>query len=192
MAWALIGATACLLLAFAKGHPPGLAFVPVVIIVWVAGHGLLWLSRKAAVRGKHLVGEDERATTKWPVPVILLVLACGFVFFVGLALILSMSIFRSGNLTDLGTILAFWIPPSVCFFGILLRRNWARILAGCGLLVLAALPSYEIVLSLKHGYTRSLTGWGIVIVVISVLLFLGQHILRSTRIKAFFRWKVQG
>jgi len=185
--WAVIGAGLCILLATSKGgHPPGLVLVPVVIVIWLAGHALLWVSRKLAIRGKYLADTRNSAGGKWPVVLILLVLISGVIFIFGLFGIAWQVLFEHDRLRELVVPLAFWIPVSLCFFGILLRQNWSRILAGGGLIFIAVVLVKEMVESLMRGYRNSNSEWAMAIVISIVLVLFGQYILRSSRIKAFY------
>ena len=83
--WVIIGAGSCILLAAAKGgHPPGLVFVPVAAAIWLAGHLLLWMSHRLAIRGKRLAESRNIASGKWPLTIIFLVLGFGAIFIFGL------------------------------------------------------------------------------------------------------------
>jgi hypothetical protein len=187
VAWAIIGAGVCILLAFARGgHPPGIVFIPVAAVIWLAGHMLLWASRKLAVRGKNRADNRSDVSGKWPAMIILLVFICGVVFIVGLFGIVWQVISERDWLREIAIPLLIWIPSSLCFFGILLRQDWSRLLAGSGLIVLAVILLYEMIMSLMRGYQNSITEWVIVIAVFGLLIFFGQYILRSSSIKTFY------
>jgi len=187
VAWAIIGASVCILLATAKGgHPPGLAFVPIAAVIWLAVHMLFWVSRKLAIRGKDLADNRNVVSGKWPPTIILLVFIFGIVFIVGLFAIVWHVLSGRDWPRELAILLAVWIPSSSCFFGILLRQNWSRILAGSGLIVVAVILLYEMFASLMRGYQNSTTEWVIVIAIFGLLVLFGQYILRSSNIKAFY------
>ena len=187
VAWAIIGASVCILLATAKGgHPPGLVFIPIAAVIWLAGHMLLWVSRKLAIRGKDLADNRSVASGKWPPTIILLVFISGIVFIVGLFAIVWQVLFEHDWLRELAVPLAVWIPSSLCFFGILLRQDWSRILAGSGLVVVAVILLYEMIASFLRGYQNSTTEWVIAIAIFGLLILFGQYILRSSSIKAFY------
>jgi hypothetical protein len=187
VAWAIIGASVCILLATAKGgHPPGLVFVPIAAVIWLAGHMLLWVSRKLAIRGKDLADNRNVASGKWPPAIILLVFISGIFFIVGLFAIVWQVLSERDWLRELAIPLAVWIPSSLCFLGILLRQDWSRILAGSGLIAVAVILLYEMIASFMRGYQNSITEWVIVIAIFGLLILLGQYILRSSSIKAFY------
>ena len=187
VAWAIIGAGVCILLAFATGgHPPGIVFVPVAAVIWLAGHVLLWASRKLAVRGKNLADSRSDVSGKWPATITLLVFICGVVFIVGLFAIAWQVIFERDRLGELAIPLAIWIPTSLCFFGILMRQDWSRLLAGSGSILIAVVLLYEMIMSLMRGYQNPISEWVIVIAIFAVLIFFGQYIFRSSSIRAFY------
>ncbi len=185
--WAIIGAGSCIFLATAKGgHPPGLVFVPVAAVIWLAGHSLLWVSHKLAIRGRRLAESRNIASGKWPLAIIFLVLVFGVIFIFGLFGIIWQVIFERDALLELVIPVSYWIPSSICFFGILLRQDWSRILAGSGFLLLAAILLFEMVASAMRAYRNSITEWAMVIVIFILLVLFGQYVLRSEKIKAFY------
>ena len=175
------------MLATAKGgHPPGLVFIPVAAVIWLAGHVLLWVSRKLAIRGKDLADNRNVVSGKWPPTIILLVFIFGVIFIVGLSGIVWQVLFERDWLRELAIPLTVWIPSSLCFFGILLRQDWSRILAGSGFIVVAVILLYEMIASFVRGYQNSTTEWVIVVAIFGLLILFGQYILRSSSIKAFY------
>ncbi len=185
--WAIIGASSCILLAAAKGgHPPGLVFVPVAAAIWLAGHLLLWVGHKLAIRGKNLAESKNIASGKWPVTIILLAIVCGAIFIFGLFGIIWQLLFERDWRRELALPLLYWIPTSLCFFGILLRRDWSRILAGGGFMLVAAILLFEMAASAMRGYRNSTIEWLMVIAIFFLLVLIGLTVLRSPKIKAFY------
>ena len=185
--WAILGAAICILLATAKGgHPPALVLIPVAATMWLAGHGLLWTSQKLIVRGKHFADSRDTGSGYWPLAIILLVILSGIVFIFGLFGIVWQVSFGRDWLREMAVPLAVWMPFSLCFFGILLRQDWSRLLAGSGFIVAALILLAEMIASHMRGYRNPATEWVIVIVMFALLILLGQYILRSARIKAFY------
>ncbi len=185
--WAIIGTSSCILLAAARGgHPPGLVFIPVAVAIWLAGHLLLWMSHRFAIRGKKLAESRNIASGKWPLTIIFLVLVFGVIFIFGLFGIIWQVLFERDALLELAIPLSYWIPSSICFFGILLRQDWSRILAGSGFLLLAAILLFEMAASAMRDYRNSITEWVMVIAIFILLVLFGQYVLRSAKIKAFY------
>ena len=184
--WAIVGASICILLATAKGgHPPGLVFVPIAAVIWLAGHIVLWVSRKLAIRGKNIADAMNGTGGKWPLILIPLVIIFGVVFVFGLFWIIWQVSFERDWQRELTVPLAFWIPSSLCFFGILLRQYWSRILIGSGFIVIGVILLYEMIASFMRGYRNSNTEWMMVIALFVILVLFGSYILRSPSIKAF-------
>lgn len=175
------------LLVTAKGgHPPGLVLVPVVAAIWLAGHVFLWGSHKLAIRGKYLADDKNTSSGKWPLAIIFLIFIFGLIFFFGLFGILWQIFSQRDWLRGLAIPLAVWIPSSLCFFGIVLRHDWSRLLAGSGFIVLAIILLYEMIASFMRGYRNSSAEWAIAIVIFVLLSLFGQYVLRSSSIKTFF------
>ena len=187
IAWAIVWATICILLATAAGgHPPGIVFIPVAAAIWLAGHGLLWVSRKLVIRGKCIADNKNIASDKWPLAIILLAFISGIVFIFGLFGIVWQVLSERDWIRQLPIPFAVWIPSSLCFFGILLRQDWSRILAGSGFIVVAVILLYEMIASFVRGYQNSTTEWVIAVAIFGLLIWFGQYILRSSGIKAFY------
>ena len=183
----MLGIGVCVLLLSATGgHPPGIVFVPVAVIVWLAGHAVLAISRSLVRRGNVASSATDGAGVKWPPAIVVLTFLLGLIFFLGLILIVAQVLFERKSLVYMAIPLACWVPASLCFFGMLLRKRWAQLIAGSGLIVVALILVYEMIRSLTHGYRNSTTEWILATAVAAALIFAGQYILRSARIKAFF------
>jgi hypothetical protein len=133
--------------------------VTTALIFWLLGHLLLWIifeiiGQGRAGQGRKLKTDTETNIKSWPLSLLILTVLLGGVFIFGAMAIILLIVLENDCLSDMPTILALWLPPSLCFIGILLRKPWSRALAGGGFIALA--------------------------------LFIGQHILRSPRIKAFY------
>jgi hypothetical protein len=186
-ALAIVGAGICILLAATGGgHPPGIVLVPIAAAIWLAVHGLLWVSHKLAIRGKHLADNSNIASGKWPLAIVVLVFITGIVFIFGLFGIVWQVLSERNWLRKLPIPFAVWIPSSLCFFGILLRQDWSRILAGGGFIIVAVVLLYDLIAGFMRDYRYSIIEWLIFIAIFVLLILLGQYILRSSRIKAFF------
>ena len=147
---------------------------------------MLLVSRKLAIRGRHSAENRNITSGNWPLPIILLALFFGIVFFFGVLGIGWQVFIARDGLRGLAVPLAYWVPASLCFFGILLRQDWSRILAGSGFVVVAVILLYEMIASFTRGYRNSATEWVMVIVMFILLILFGYYILRSSGIKAFY------
>ncbi len=185
--WAILGLVASAILVTSKGgHPPAIILLPVVLIFWVVGHLFLWIISKLFARGKKLEVRKETDVKKWPLSLIILALFFGGIFVFGAMAIILHMVLENDRLRKLPLMLALWLPPSLCFIGILLQKPWSRIFAGWGFIALAMLYLYQIIGSVMHGRTNSMTEWIIALAILLSTLFIGQHFLRSPKIKAFY------
>lgn len=185
--WLIIGVSITVMLVTStKGHPPGVIFAPVALALWIAGHALLWFSHKLAIQGNNLAEKKDSAGGKWPLTLILLAFIFGCVFIFGLFVIPIKVLFEQNWQSKLPIFLVIWLPPSICFVGILLRQAWSRILASGGFIAVALFLLYQMIESLAHNNRHSALDWITGIVILLVFLFLGQHIFRSSNIKAFY------
>jgi hypothetical protein len=185
--WAILGVIACVILVTSKGgHPPGIILLPIALIFWVVGHVLLWIISKLFARGKKLEVRTESDVKKWPLSLIILAVFLGGVFIFGSMAIILLIVLENDWLSDMPAILALWLPPSLCFIGILLHKSWSRVLAGWGFIGVAMIILYQLVESTLRNSTASVTEWVIAIAILIFTLLIGQHILRSPEIKAFY------
>ncbi len=185
--WAIIGVSITAVLATSTGgHPPAAIFAPVALVFWIAGHVLIGFSHKLAKQGKILAGARDNVSGKWPLTLVLLAIVFGCVFAFGLFAIISMVLIEHNWRNKLPILLLLWLPPSICFIGILLRQAWSRLLASAGFIAVALFLLFQMTESLVRGNRHSVSDWIGGIVVLLVFLFLGQHIFRSSKIKAFY------
>lgn len=186
--WAILGLSVTLVLASStKGHPPGLVFAPVALGIWIVGHAFLWLCHMLAMRGKKLAESRESASGKWPLTLVILAFVFGGIFVFGLFAIGLKSFFGNSNSQNhLPTMLLLWLPPSVCFVGIILRRPWSRRLASSIFIVAAVFLLYQMIQGLgRPPQYHSVYEWVVSTAILVFFLFLGQHIFRSSGIRTF-------
>jgi hypothetical protein len=193
--WAILGVIASAILVTSKGgHPPAIILLPVVLIFWVVGHLLLWIISKLFARGKKLEVNIETDTEikaetdvkKWPLSLIILAVFLGGVFVFGAMAIILHMVLENDRLRKMPVLLALWLPPSLCFIGILLQKSWSRVFVGWWFIALAMIFFYQIAGSAMQGRTNSISEWIIVVAISLFTLFLGQHFLRSPKIKVFY------
>jgi hypothetical protein len=149
-------------------------------------HVLLWIISKLFARGKKLEVRTETDVKKWPLSLIILAVFLGGVFIFGSMAIILFIVLENDWLSGMPAILALWLPPSLCFIGILLHKSWSRLLAGWGFIGVAMIIFYQLVESTLRNNTASVTEWVIAIAILIFNLLIGQHILRSPKIKAFY------
>ena len=185
--WAIVSAIACVILVTSKGgHPPAIILLPIAVIFWVVGHLLVWSIAKLFGRGKTLdIGKESHAR-KWPLSLLIVAVLLGGVFVFGAMAIILLIAIDNDWLSDMPAILALWLPPSLCFIGILLRQPWSRVLVGWGFIAVAMFVFYQLVETAMRVTTNSMTEWIVAIVIALLALFVGQHVLRSAKIKLFY------
>ena len=147
--WAIPCAVVSVVLATASGgHPPGLIFLPLALVVWALGHvGLFGATRLARA------GSARRGTAGWPPAAILFVIiAAGLMTIAGLYLLVAGAI--TGRSTsgpfESAIVIIVWLAHTASLVGLLLRSSWGRYLAAaCTAGWLAAL-SVQIVDHVTH------------------------------------------
>ena len=185
--WAIVSLSVCVILATSKGgHPPAIILLPIALIFWLVGHLLLWTIAKLFGRGKKLELTTESDVKKWPWSLLILTVCLGGVFIFGAMAIILLIVLENDWLSDMPVILALWLPPSLCFIGMMLHKSWSRLLAGWGFVGVAMIIFYQLVDSAMRSSTNSNTEWVIAISILLLALFVGQHFLRSPKIKAFY------
>ena len=184
--WAIIGVCATVVLAMAKGHPPGIMFVPVALLLWGLGHIFLWFGQKLAVQGGSSFESGERNNGNFPLALGILSLLFGAVFFVGSVQIIITVMDNYNRQSELLIILSLWLPSSICFFGILLRQPWSRILASGMFIIAALILLYQMVESIMLGRQHSSFDWITSIMIAICFLSLARYLLRSPIVKGFY------
>ena len=184
---AIIGIGVCgVLLTADKGHPPAIVFLPLAVIAWVLLHLFLGLVQLLAVKGRARSSQSDARPGTWPVVLLIIVAVASFAFLYMLAG--SIEWFLSNHAWTTRRMVYFALPfvALACLSGILLRMDWARLLAAtvcflmAGFLLLRVIPLVFSARELGVGmllYAASLIGG---------LGALGYHLLTSQRIKSFF------
>ncbi|NKC01205.1 MAG: hypothetical protein GKR90_22285 [Pseudomonadales bacterium] len=178
----LIGVSATIVLALSEGHPPGIVLVPIALVFWALGHTFLWVSYKLSVRtDENLAGLEH----KWPVSLTLLAIFFGAISFIGLILIILTLLDGYNRASELPPLLAIWLPATVCFVGITLRKNWSRFSVSGAFVAVALLLVTEMVQSLVQNSNHSVAEWLISISISLLSFFIAWYTFASPRIKAF-------
>ncbi len=187
--WAAIGVFVSVLLAFGRGHPPPIVFLPLVIVVWVVGHFVVWGVDWLVAKGQRRASENEAERKSWPVGVRLALIGTGIVGVVGLFQIvvsgyrLRMYPFHDAALWTI--MMVIWSIHGACFVGLLLRRRWSRLLSLILMLAWALLLGAAIAEHLvrrdRADITELLIAGGIMV----FLFVFGLHFATSTRVRSF-------
>ena len=190
LVWALIWAAVCALLTQGGGHPPPMILIPPALVVWIAGHGVLWAIRRLALTGRVFAARTGKQRAPWPFGLIVVLLGTGVASSVGLIQLVGTIVdgrrylFRGEVWT---VTMVIWSLHGLCFTGLLLRRRWSRWVTALLSLGWAALFAWQL---LDHAYRRTATvAWSelaIAIGLMCVLILLGYYALASKRVRAFF------
>lgn len=190
LSWAGIGVAASVFLIFfgGEGHPPGIVLLPVVWVVWVLGHGVLWAVRRLAARGRMRALYSDDGGRGWPAALILAAVGTGTTTAVGL-FPLAVRIFESseGRFRDplWAIMIAIWLAHGVCFVGLLMRRAWSRTFVALLCFGWAALLVAQFVDHLARGSRIQPGELVISVVLIAIGVLFGWHLLVSRDVKDF-------
>lgn len=191
--WAAIAVCVSLLtlLAGSKGHPPLVIFLPAVLMVWAAGHSLIWGAGWLARKGQSAARGTEQDAAPRPIGLWLALAGSGIVAAVGVYQLLMTGYlgrlypYRYPGLWTM--MLAMKLAHAACFAGLLLRRRWAR-LGSAGLAIgWAALLASQIAEHLPPGPRTDATEMTIAIGLMVSLLALGLNLGLSRKVRAFLR-----
>jgi hypothetical protein len=133
IAWAAISLVVALVLALAKGHPPGLVFVPFVAVAWLVGHLIILAvghltKRLVAARPEAAASPlDAGHVAQWIARGVVGVALLGATAFV---LFMAGSLYFGQNRGLIGALvaaaaLAVWAVLAALLAGLVARRAWA-------------------------------------------------------------------
>jgi hypothetical protein len=131
--WAALAVVACAALIFSPqgGHPPPVALVPLVVVVWLIGHAVIWALAWLYRRGRRSISLIGARPTRWPAALLLALLASGAVAIVGLVQVFGSVLQQRWYPYDDPTLwfIGFLVcgANAVCLVGLLLRRAWSRL-----------------------------------------------------------------
>lgn len=146
--WALPCLASSVFLAQADGHPPGIIFVPVVLVVWLMGHAMLSLTRRLSERGR----ARSMQSGSWPPGIIAVAVGAGVASFLGIMAMAWPFLGGAGlSRSLLPFVAAAWALHAVTFVGLLLRTTWARRLGSALAAGWAILLSYQVIEHLLRG-----------------------------------------
>ena len=191
---ALAGLSICSFLIYGavsgtdRGHPPGIIFLPAVVITWLFLHAFLFFTQWLASRGNKNRFKQGNAKNSWPISLIIFIILCGINSLAGIAGLVSMLYSgRFPTYTSQWFFLLIFGFSFVCLCGILLRKNWGRLIAGLGCLIISGYLLYSINRRVTLRPNHDLGDGIYVLLFVIGLGFFGYHLLTSVRIKAFFK-----
>jgi hypothetical protein len=143
-AWAAIAIIVSFFMIFTKqrGDPPMIVFVPLVLIIWVVGHLVIWAVKWLAARGRRIVSESGGEPKPWPIGLRLALIGTGIPTLILIFQVLMTGLHRKWyqypDACLWGVMLAIWLVHGVCFVGLLLHQQWSPLVSA---MLLASGPS---------------------------------------------------
>lgn len=176
VAWAIPCLVASIVLAGSTGgHPPGFAFLPLALIVWLAGHAVLALAQHLIDRGAEAAAARGAESAGWPWYVVLTLVASGVASAIAL-LIVGRYLFERDAVDAFQLVVLGWMALHIpCFTGVALRRPWARHYAAATALAWALLMLAQMAEYLWYGKTAAVWEWSLataIVLAFSVLAWL--------------------
>lgn len=187
---AITAVIACVILAFATGgHPPGIVFIPFVLVYWLVAHLFLFGLKRALVYMAK--PKENKAALGWPPLLTLMAIGSGFIL-----LPLIYGLFHDFVMRSKWTELNNWMwaimiftPPTCVFggivYGAITGSKFARWIAAIGPI---SYVSYIFINLAKEiitkGYTRE--SWISVIIVVGLCVAMTIYLLLSSSVKEFF------
>lgn len=174
-----------------EGHPAPIIFLPLVAVIWVVGHivvwGVGWLADKGRLPGTAAGG----ATQTWPIGLKLALIGTGVGGSVGIIqIVVTLFIgrlypYRGATLWT--TMLIIWLLHGTSFVGLLLRRRWSRFFSSAIAFAWALLSVWQIVEHLVRGYRLEIGSLLILVLATAFLALFGFHLATSSRVKSFLQ-----
>ncbi len=187
---AVLGVSVCALLVLSGGggHPPPIVLVPVVVPVWVLGHLALWIIRRLLIRGRESARRSGSGSLPWPPGLVAAGLGTGAVFLMGSAqLAISAVLLRPYPYRGLMWIVmvVVWAFHSVCFFGLLRRRAWSRLLLAGLCSAWALYRVWQVVERYVRGVRISPLKLLVALTLVGLFTLFGYHFISSRRVREF-------
>jgi hypothetical protein len=184
LVWAIPGLVASYIFATATGgHPPGILFLPVVLIVWGGGHLAIWGTSRLA---RTAAGKRGQRTT-WPVSIIIAVASTGIVAFAGLFLVVAGLITGEGpsNQAQFAVLVLAWIGHTTAFLGLLARQPWGRYITAAAATAWLLVLATQITDHLVHGRPVDLLELAVVVGLILALGAIAFRLLAGAAERAY-------
>lgn len=191
--WAALAAVITFFMIFTPttGHPIFLAFLPLVILIWVVGHLAIWGVTWLAVKGQRVAIETGSQVRSRPIGLTLAVVGTGSLTFIGVFQIL-MTVYQGklypyhfANLWT--TMLVIKLFHAVCFVGLLLRKQWSRLAGALLAIGWAILMASQIAEHFPLKASSNIADLMIAFGIMLSLIFLGMHLIVSHKAKSFMK-----
>jgi hypothetical protein len=189
--WAAVGITGCLLLVLTgrKGHPPAVVLLPLALVAWVVGHGLIWGVLRLAATGRRLAARAAPDGQAWPLGLRLAVVCTGAAALIGVVQVVGTILARRWypfyDAGEWAVMLAVWLVHAACFSGLLLRQRWSRLLSATLAFAWAALLGVQIAEHLAPSTSSDTMGMLIAFGLMVLLVLFGSYLVSSSRARSF-------
>jgi hypothetical protein len=191
--WAVLAVVVSILMIFTTntGHPPLIALLPLVILVWVVGHLAIWAVASLAIKGQRVSIETGGKGRSWPVGLTLAVTGTGILTLAGV-----IQIIVTGYLGKLypyhyvglwAIMLVIKLVHAACFVGLLLRQQWSRLASALLAMGWAVLMVSQITEHLPPRPSSNIAELVIAFGILVSLFILGIYLVFSREVKSFMK-----
>ena len=167
-----------------------MVFVPLVWIIWVVGHIVIWAVQWLAARGRRMLSKTGGQRKPWPIGLRLVLVGTGVPAAIGIFQVLMSGLLRKWYPypdTNLWAVmLTVWLVHGVCFAGMLLRQQWSLLLSAMLVFGWALLLVRQIMEHLPPGVSSDTKELLIAVLLVVLLLLFGLHLVTSRKVKSFF------
>lgn len=173
------------------GHPPLIAFLPLVILVWVVGHLAIWGVAGLAIRGQRFSIETGGKDRSWPVGLTLAVTGTGILTLAGVFQIIVTGylgkLYPYHNVNLWTIMLVIKLVHAVCFVGLLLRQQWSRLPSALLAMGWAVLMVSQITEHLPLRASSNIAELTFAFGILVSLFILGIYLVVSREVKSFMK-----
>ena len=191
--WAVLAVVVTLLMIFTTntGHPTLIAFLPLVILVWVVGHLAIWGVAMLVVKGRRVPVETGGRGRSWPVSLTLAVTGTGILTLAGVFQIIVTGYLGKlypYHYVNLWTImLVIKLVHAACFVGLLLRQRWSRLASALLAIGWAMLMASQIAEHLPLRASSNIAELMIAFGIMVSLFILGIYLVVSREVNSFMK-----
>jgi hypothetical protein len=188
--WAAVGIVACLVLALTaqESHPPAVILLPLALVVWAVGHGLIWGVLRLVARGQRGARTATDAQP-WPLVLRLAVVSTGAPALAGVVQVVGTVVagrlYPFHHAGDWAAVLVVWLVHAACFAGLLLRQGWSRLMSATLAFGWASLLGVQVAEHLGPGRPSGGTDILVALVLMALLFALGICLVSSRKARLF-------
>lgn len=192
IAWAALAIIACGTLALVPqvGHPPPVALVPVVLVLWLIGHAVIWALAWLNQRGRRSISLHGARPRRWPLALLAALMGTGAVAIAGLLQLLGSALqqrlYPYPDLMLWLVCLLVCAVHTVCLVGLLLRKPSSRTLSAALALGWAGLLAAQI-FEHRASLARITAADNVLAIgLLALLLALAVNLLTSRSVRLFY------